>query len=74
MIIIKVDVDIFKSGGGVRQDRIRRFLHSNEYGIIRSFEENPITYTMFLEVENPHDNVIQYLGKEFPEYDFSEDV
>lgn len=66
---IKVQADLAYCG--IRQDRIRRFLHSNELGVIHSFTEDELDYSMCLFVKNAHTTVVDFLKEEFPMYTFT---
>lgn len=70
MIEIKVHTDVIKSGGGVRQDLIRKYLHSNGYGRIHQFFEDEISWSMTLFVSNTVPDVLTKLSDQFPMYKF----
>ena len=55
---------------GVRQDKIRRYLHINEYGIVVDFTEDEQTFLMTMYVRNLNCDCLGELEKEFPDYYF----
>jgi hypothetical protein len=55
---------------GVRQDKIRRYIHSNECGSVVDFSEEEYTFTMVMYIRNLNCDIICELEKEFPNYTF----